>query len=381
MLSGPRITPAGDNAFGSLQNIQSGGRGGGGGGSESVAMGMGGSGGGAPSPTDADSRLIAPEAVTYKYVYRGEELSITEERQNVLKRLKDDSNSDLGNFINRITLGLLDLNSFSNTKLQSFSFFEDLNRGYNINVSLTEGTVNINEYWPKWQGDYQNPPQLQIGQIPPDEQIIAAADAFIAQHGIPREVYGEPFVNNDWRLYYERTPDKTQYYIPNTMSVVYPLVINGQTVYDESGNKNGMVVAVRVPDNVVSGVWELTTQNYQSSAYAAETSVERILGLAEKGGFRNYYYADAGSREVEVELGTPTVSMVKLWKYDGGMGEELLVPSLIFPVTKEPADAPYWYRKAVIVPLVKDILDNEIPDPVRILPAVDVPSAGSTTAQ
>lgn len=393
MLSGPKITKISANAFGSLGNLQEGGRGSGGGNASAMSEASSGSLTVAPDVavgTGTDAKMIAPvQDVNYRYVYTGEALTLTEGQLEVLKRDKDQSSSNVADFINQASMGLINLNSFDNSELQSFNFAEDKDLGYMVNVSLSEGTININEHYPKWQALYMPcmdslsstqalscapQPRVNISEVPADQVVIDATNAFLAEHSIPTSIYGTPFVNSDWRVQYERAANKSDVWIPDVINVVYPLVIDGQPVFDESGNPNGMNVSVRFkPEVKVSSVYELTSQNYQSSLYAAETSIDRVMALVEKGGFRNYYYSDANAKTtIEIELGTPQISYVKLWNYANNANEELLVPALIFPVTKEPTEpeAYYWYRKNIVIPLVKEILDNENGDlPIRIMPA------------
>jgi hypothetical protein len=399
MLSGPKITRAGDNAFGSLAQLSENNRnqsGGGLGGNtmpmaadsgETAAPAPNGMGSSGSTAVGTDAKMIAPNPVNFRYVYKGEELTLVQDKADVLKRQKNENTDILGDLLNRVSMGLVNLDSFNNTKLQSFSFAEDRDLGYMVNVAVNEGAININENWVKWQAVTMpcmdtmssvrancEPKRIDISQIPADQVVIDAANAFLNEHSIPRSAYGEPFVQNDWRVQYERTADKNNYWVPDMLNVVYPLSIEGQQVHEEGGNLTGMNVSVRIsPEVRVSSVWDLTTQNYQSSSYEAETDVNRIMGLVEKGGFRNYFYSEPGARTVDVELGTPEVSYVKLWNYTDGTSEELLVPALIFPVTKEPADIDstyYWYRKNIVIPLVKEILDNENQDnPIRIMPA------------
>lgn len=386
MLSGgPKITQAGQNAFGTLANLTQGGRGqgGGGNGNESLTMAQNPVSADSTTPSDVgmadDAKLIAP-ASNLRYVYKGEELSLVMEQVDVLKRIKNEGSSNLSDFINRISFGLINLNSFDNAKLQNFTFAEDKEFGYMVNVMLNEGTINIYENWEKWQALYTPcggaetmstrdssemcVPQkrIDISEVPADDVVINAANSFLDKYGIARSNYGSPIINKDWFRAYESSPDKANYWIPETLNVIYPLQLNGQSVYDESGNPNGLNVSVRYsPQLRVSNVYELTTQNYQSSSYQAETDVNRIMALVEKGGFRNYYYMDANAKTVDVELGTPEVSYVKLWNYSNNVSEELLVPALIFPVTKHPeiTEPYYWPRNNVVIPLVKEILDNE----------------------
>lgn len=373
------ITKSSANAFGSLASLQqAGGQGGGGGNAASmesttdagVTNSAPGAGGG------SDRMMIAPEnPVNFRYVYNGEPLTLTQEQVEVLKRQKNTNPGGLSEFISRITFGLVNFGSFSNTQLESFTFKEDRNLGYIVNVNVAEGNVNIHENWPRWEAlTMPAGRRVDISEVPADSVIIDAANAFLDTHGIDRNVYGTPVVNADWRVYYDATPNKADYWIPEVMNVVFPVMINGQQVHDESGNPSGLNVGVRIsPEVRVTGVWELTTQNYEASAYQAETNVDRIMSLVERGGFRNYYYAAEGATTVDVEVGAPEVSYVKLWNYKSGVNEELLVPALIFPVLDQPSQdiAPgYWQRKNVVIPLVKEILDNENIDlPVRIMPA------------
>lgn len=398
MTNKPVISKSAANAFGSLAGLQQASSGQGGGGTlanldsvaETVGNGNMGSGGGtsaAPNAGGDDGRImIAPEnPVNYRYVYQGEPLVLNQTEVDVLKRQKNSNAGGLAEFINRVTLGLVNFGSFSNTRLESFNFKEDRELGYMVNVNVAEGTVNIHENWPRWEPLIAPAGRrVDISEVPADSVITDAANAFLDQHGIDRTVYGTPVVNADWRVYYNATPNKADYWIPEVMNVVYPQMIDGQQVYDESGNPSGLNVGVRIaPEVRVTGVWELTTQNYQSSAYQAETSVERVMSLVERGGFRNYYYAADGARTVDVEVGTPDVAYVKLWDYKNGLNEELLVPALVFPVLNfddENLAPSFWYRKNIVIPLVKEILDNENSDlPVRILPAAEPAATGGSS--
>jgi hypothetical protein len=165
---------------------------------------------------------------------------------------------------------------------------------------------------------------------------------------------------------YERARVKEGYYIPDTVSVVYPLKVQDKAVYDDGGNKAGLHVNVNIRLMRVAGIWDFNAQKYQSSAYAAETDVKKILGFAERGGVYGYYDAST-AKIVDVELGTPEIAYLKYWNYRNGTSDELLVPSLVFPIVKMPDD-PNFYRKSVIIPLAKELLDAQNGGPVNIMP-------------
>ena len=207
---------------------------------------------------------------------------------------------------------------------------------------------------------------LKLANLPADDKIIAAADKFMSDFGISVAGYGQPFVQNDWRMNYESQPSTADVYAPDSLTVIYPLKLNGREVFDESGNKSGLSVNVSVRDMVATGVWGLASQQYQSSAYDTEKDSSRLIGIAENGGFRQYRYFDENARNMkQVELGTPTLAYVRMWMYKDNASEELFVPAYIFPITKKPAGI-YLYQQNIIVPVIKDILDqdNQMPVPM-----------------
>jgi hypothetical protein len=165
------------------------------------------------------------------------------------------------------------------------------------------------------------------------------------------------------------------YWLPDMLNVVYPLMIENQAVYDEGGNPSGLNVGINVRNKQVVSVWDLSVQNYQSSQYDAETDLNRIMKVAEQGGVYGYVDITQGGRVVEIELAEPTIQYVKMWNYKNNQSEELLIPSLVFPIKEQPAGDQYFYRKSVVVPLVKEILDRNN-NPVKILPLED-PGSGS----
>ena len=88
---------------------------------------------------------------------------------------------------------------------------------------------------------------------------------------------------------------------------------------------------------------------------------------------------------MDIELGNPEVVLTSYWKDngDGTGGQMLYVPALRFAVLNPPKDQP-WFRKAVTVPLAKDLLDqaeannNGYPTPIMYMKGGDVPAAATT---
>ena len=393
----PEVKKVSNKAFGTLisattASAQTGGRGGGltsdAGAEMSVRPQSG--GGGAP---DA---MIFP-VIFYRYVYRGEEITLDQETVNVLRRVKALGASDqVQHILRQFNAGVVDLNSFSGSALQNFTLAQNQPYGYYVSVDLENGQININQNWIEWPdlgilcGGSECPAgseSLDVADIPEDSAMVEVADNFLSDHGISLSGYGQPFVQQEWRVLYNSLPasERLSAYIPDTFTVVYPLMIEGQQVLDENGNPTGLMVSVNVRYDRVVGVWQLTNQQYEASAYDAVTDVSRVLEIAESGGMYGWDAAEGGveggvieKREVkEIELGTPIMGLTRVWHSpDNKISSELFVPSLIFPVTSQ-EEGDSFYRANVVVPLVKEILESTNPGPIRILEDTPVPSTVS----
>lgn len=311
------------------------------------------------------SKMIMPMN-SYEYVYKGESLELSEESANVYRRLKGNGSlsSNLDSLINTKSFGPIDLNSFSNLKTSNISLSEDKPLGLNINIDFNEETIYIGENWLKWQNDRNNcgdnqacwdSYRLKIDQVPADEELIAKTNKFLEEKGINLENYDAPVVDNQWRLSYEASSDKANYYIPEYASVVYPLKIEDKVVYDQSGNLEGLRVSVNLLHNAVSGVSNLTSYRFETSAYSLETDSAKIISLAEKGGYGSgFYYFNEAQNKTVLELGTPTKSLIRFWRYTNNSNEELFIPALIFPVINTPAD--YYGSRYITVPLAQEMV-------------------------
>ena len=166
------------------------------------------------------------------------------------------------------------------------------------------------------------------------------------------------------------TAEKVNYYFPDTLQVLYPFQLNDQPVY-ESSQRFGLMVTVDLREMRVSDVYNLQTQQYDSSDYPALTDVPAIIKQAESGGYQSYYpiyFKDSSVKEVTVSLGTPLRGYIKIWQYrpDKQYGDELFVPALFFPVLNA-AELENFYTTQVIVPLIEEFSQDQ-GGPVRIMP-------------
>jgi hypothetical protein len=175
-------------------------------------------------------------------------------------------------------------------------------------------------------------------------------------------------VVDEWRMGYASAQDKANYYIPDTVSVVYPLKINGQLVYNDGGSKAGVNASISVRSKKVNGLWELTVPRFESSAYEIEKDAGRIIKLAEQGGIYGGYVPEGG-KIMDIELGTPALSLLKTWQYKDNISTELYVPAYVFPIIKVPEGAQIW-QKSIVIPIVKDLLDEaskNVPSPMPLM--------------
>lgn len=356
-----------------------------------------------PGMMPAPDKLIAPGepypgAVYYTFNYEGpQNLTGLNEQQPVLKRSKPEQPSSLvDRIVNALSFGLIDLNTLKNIKIQNFAFVEDRDYGYAVNVDLQYGVVNMYQNYERWPqqpmyacsdvGNCANPSQLKPEDMPADEETIAIAEDFLKEYAISKEGYSTPRIadQSNWRILYEQAPadQKTSIYIPDQVQVVYPLMLEGKEVYDEGGSVYGLSVMVDVRSKRVSNASELTSKQFERSDYKGETDGKRIIKIAENGGFRNSLYIDPNSRKVELKLGAPTIEMVKIYYSSDNYrtNSDLYMPAMVFPIENW-KEAGYW-RKNVIVPLVKSILDTDTqsqPQPMPVDLPVSSPSVQGAT--
>jgi hypothetical protein len=312
---------------------------------------------------------IMPPYYGFKYVYKGEALNLEDTSAAVYRRIKGDDAAakNMASLISAASFSGLDFSAFSNLKAANVTLMEDKDLGLVISFDFNEGNINIYENWEKWTyperdacGNEQScwdRYRLKIGDVPADADLIAMADKFLTTHAVNLDHYGTAIVDNYWRDSYEQTADKTNFYIPEYATVIYPLLIDGQAVRDQSGNYAGLRVTINLNKKAASGLNGLVPYRYESSQYDLETASETIVKIAENGGWNGNYYFQAENVQT-IELGTPEKAYVQIYRYVGNRNEELLVPALIFPVVNIPSGAYYYGQKYVTVPLVKEMLSD-----------------------
>lgn len=337
---------------------------------------------------DHDAKMIAPpdwQPTQIQYIF-DEDLPPLSPQVSVHKRTLKPLSVAFSQIAGSFNVGSVNLNSFDGATLDSFTVAQNVPYGYSIMVNMREGSISINAQWDQWpmskcqtESCYAAQ-RVKIGDVPSDAEALRIAKAFVEDHGIDLTAYGEPEVDSSWKREYERTTDKSIAFIPDTVRVVFPLMIDGKPVYDQSGMKAGLSVGVHAKEKKVFDVWGIMDRSYRASDYEGVTDVRKIKDfLARVDSFpmpvdvKPLREGSNGSTSsapkiVMVSLGKPTLSFATFYRYENGTSDELLVPSLIFPV-QTPKDAAFFFRQTVVVPLAKEMLDQQNP-PVQIMEGV-----------
>ncbi len=318
----------------------------------------------------APDMKIMPPFYGFQYVYKGDTLNLTDESGQVYRRIKGSPTiaKNMAGLIGGFDFDGFSLSAFSDLKASNITLTEDKNLGLMIYFDFNEGTININENWEKWTtperdacgGDSAcwDRYRIKIGDVPADSDLISLADKFLAVHTVNLEHYGAALVDNYWRDDYTRTTDQANFYIPEYATVIYPLLVDGKAVRDQSGNYAGLRVSINLNKKVASGLSGLVPYRYESSKYDLETSSDKLIKLAENGGWNGNYYYQSPENTQTIELGTPEISYTQIYRYVDNRNEELLVPALIFPIVKIPEGVNYYGQKYVVVPLVKEMMNE-----------------------
>jgi hypothetical protein len=362
-------------------------------------VGMGGGGINVASPamtkmavgasSDMGVSPFVPNQSAIKYVYDGEDFDPSVVSTPVYKKtLSSLDLSSMVDVVKQFDFGAFNFRNFTNLKVDNISLKEDREFGYYFNFGGESGSFNLSKNWEKWPQPYANcqnddcykEQRIKQDQIPSDDEAIAIANDFLSQYGFSSAGYGQPFVNNDWRVYRDASENKDDYYYPEEVLVVYPLSIDGLSVRDQGGNKNGLSLSIDVRTRKVSSLSGYWSSSFESSNYELVLDKEMIIKKAEEGGLNGGWYYSADERVQGISLDTPELSLVQQWSYDSstGKGSELYIPCYVFPVKNRSLEKLYLPEN-IIIPLNKDFFqqnNNEIMPRPLIEPAVmDVPTA------
>ncbi|NOS67760.1 MAG: hypothetical protein HOO67_05355 [Candidatus Peribacteraceae bacterium] len=312
----------------------------------------------------SDMKMIAPyPMVQYEYVFEGPITGLTPTIL-VYKRTPNASSLPLSSIASSLNFGTLKLNSFSGMSVDSLTFTQNQSFGYQLFVNLRDSSMSLDAQWDQWpqskcttEACYRSE-QITLAQLPSDAQLIGIANDFVSDHGIDLSAYGAPEVDQTWKLDYDRAPDKNSAYVPEVQRVIYPLMIDSKPVHDQSGAKAGLILGVHAKHKRVMNVWGIMDRSYAKSDYDGvtdEAAIKKYLSQMDNYGMPE----DMKAKKVRILLGEPVIASSVYFRYTDAKSDELLVPSLIFPVkSAEGAEPSGYYRSTIVVPLAKDLLSS-----------------------
>lgn len=342
---------------------------------QTVPAGAGGGGAASSSGTGkmATDLMIDPGYIptVYQYVYKGEPIDLSETTVDVYKRTNQKASSgQLVSTLKNFGFNLMNLNAFQNMEVELINLVQNEKYGYTLNLNFSDSSLNVNQNWLQWDypgsncGDDQacyERSRIKASDIPSDEKLLNTAKEFLSQHQVNMENYGEPVIQKYWErdilMAQQDGRPMTEIYYPDTINIVYPLLIEGEPTYDQWGNPVGLNVGVSVYAKRVSSVSGLRANQYQKSAYEAITDWNTIADYLGKGA-NPYpvYYETTKVNLKEIEVGAPERILISLWQYKGNESNEFYTPALKFPI-KEPSNE-FIYQPYIIVPLAKELLNQ-----------------------
>jgi hypothetical protein len=317
--------------------------------------------GGAPEMGIMAARPLAVPAPTGKvaslapYSFSGP-LPDVSQKMAVLRHARQSlADMPLDAFWQGIRTDIMNIGSFGPAIPQMLTVSENKDKGYMISFDFKEGSASIERDLARWDVPYlkcetrecMDRYKLAPSDMPSDGEIIGIADKFLDDHGISRSSYAAPAIAGDWKDTYEEAPSSSDAYIPDVITVTYPLAIDGKQAYDESGTPFGMQVSVSVRERTVAMVGGIERPSYESSLYDIQSDPAAILEMASRGGMRNASPVTSPSQVRELE--SPRIAFVRTTKPAADGYDEYLVPAMVFGIRgAEGADG------AVVVPLVKE---------------------------
>lgn len=301
-----------------------------------------------------------------RYVYDGTiELPETDTIE-VFRRNRLNASSANGDLLQGTFVSdLMDVSQLAALNVTSISLAERGDEPLYVNVDFQEGTIGMHR-----QINYGNRPEsncrdqacfdrfrLKERDMLSDSRAIEIANEFLQDLGVDTADYGEPMLQDNWRMRYETTADKASFYFPEQMSVTYPYTVNGMPVYDEWGNANGLSVNVDVRLRAATNMWGLRVTNYETEEMEAVSDPELVREFMNMANG----YAPPETETVDATLGDPRMVYVShyTWDEETQEGYEVYLPALGFPVTEMPEDS-YEFRKMVVVPLSQSILQERL---------------------
>lgn len=278
-----------------------------------------------------------------------------------------------------------------NLGVSNISLVEDRDFGYSVNVDFVSGNISMYQNYMRWpqiqcdQNGCETQKTLTENDIPADSVMITAADKFLADYGIDTTGYGDAIVDGSWKIWYARSvADGMGSYVPDMYTVTYPLLIDGQEIYEEGGMPKGLTLSYDIRNKRISNFYGLEKQNLDSSEYAAITNTDTINQMIKNGG--RYIYSGqpvdtSGRKTVDIELSAPKLSYIHVYgEWKNGRSEEYYVPAYVFPIKNPPENA-YYIPTSITIPLVQEFVQTIDYQPMDPIIYSDMPIAETTVKE
>ncbi len=337
---------------------------------------------------EEDAKMMAPDSMIYpageykvsRYTYEGA-ITLPTSDVSVYRRVPPTGKPSAGNIGKGFADQMINWGSFGNLQVQNLQLTEGGKNAYNLSVDFNEGSLSIYRNYdvsmrpdmgcttPEcWEAN-----RLRESDMLADEELLQIARSFADEYGLDLSGYGDAQVMNDWRVWYAQSTDKSSYYFPEQMNVVFPLLMDGKAVYEEYGAPFGINISVDVRTKTVSGLYNYYFHNYQQSAYAPLADEAKAREVLKYGSM--YFWEDPNATEVFSVLGEPTEVFMRYYQWDQATqtNKDLLVPALAFPVTERNPEATDG-RERVLVPLAADVYNNQQVYPMP-RPLIEDPAA------
>lgn len=344
------------------------------------------SGGGGVAGVAEDAKMILPPMpyVITEFRYDGE-ISLDGVDPTVYKRAKNmPTPRSVAQALQQNALGLVDARNFGG--VTSFILTDGQQEGYTLYVDYRDASASISLDWANWVFDEAN--QVTLQNFPSDDRIIAVAQDFARRYGIDTSLYGEPIVDRSWQKGIEPLVARGEYaYVPQEVSVRYPLIINGMRVYEQWGGEYGITINVNVQKMKATGAYNLIVPSFEASEYALVQDLQKVRDTLKRGGNAYIYYVDPQATVETLSVADPEVILMQYSTWDTAGADMLFVPALKFEVTGTPTNPEVYAPRHVIVPLIQDVYDragDDIRLPVEPMPfpigGVEIDTPGETQA-
>lgn len=99
-----------------------------------------------------------------------------------------------------------------------------------MSYDLVGGNIYVSTRYDRWLFDYSK--RLAEKDMLSEKQLIDISTHFLEKFSVDLSSYGTPRLAYNWGRDYAMYADKSSYYFPDTLSLIYPLKVEDMEVYD-----------------------------------------------------------------------------------------------------------------------------------------------------